>query len=154
MPQLEHIDIAHLLYKLALLIELGVTSKEHTQALAFLSVGEQQNKRVLIALAIHRVKRPHHTSPKCADIDRVSRGPPADTLRRGDLGPQKARVQRIRCNRNGSNRKLIEHIGKTTPMVFIPMRHEDGVDMVDVIANQRRHHAVIEPQSTSATAPP
>ena len=30
-------------------------------------------------------------------------------------------------------------------MVFVPMRHEDGVDMVDVIANQRRHHAVIEP---------
>ena len=30
-------------------------------------------------------------------------------------------------------------------MVFIPMRHEDGVDMVDIVANQRRHHAVIEP---------
>ena len=29
-------------------------------------------------------------------------------------------------------------------MVFVPMRHEDGVDMVNVIANQRRHHALIE----------
>lgn len=74
MPQLEHIDIAHRLHKLALLIELGITGEEHAQALAFLSIGEQQDKRVLIALAIHRVKRPHHTSPKCADIDRVSAG--------------------------------------------------------------------------------
>lgn len=30
-------------------------------------------------------------------------------------------------------------------MVFVPMRHEDGVDMVDIVANQRRHHALIEP---------
>ena len=30
-------------------------------------------------------------------------------------------------------------------MVFVPMRYEDGVDMVDVIANQRRNHALIEP---------
>ena len=30
-------------------------------------------------------------------------------------------------------------------MVFVPMCHEYGVDMVDVIANQRRHHALIEP---------
>ena len=30
-------------------------------------------------------------------------------------------------------------------MVFVPMRNEDGIDMVDVIANQRRHHALIEP---------
>lgn len=41
MPQLEHIDITHLLYKLAFLIELGITSEEHAQALAFLSIGEQ-----------------------------------------------------------------------------------------------------------------
>ena len=74
MSQLKHIDIAHLLYKLALLIEFGITSEEHTQALAFPSIGEQQDKRVLIALAIHCVKRSHHTSPKCADIDRVSAG--------------------------------------------------------------------------------
>ena len=71
MSQLKHIDIAHLLYKLALLIEFGITSEEHTQALAFPSIGEQQDKRVLIALAIHCVKRPHHTS-RNAPISTVS----------------------------------------------------------------------------------
>ena len=30
-------------------------------------------------------------------------------------------------------------------MVFVPMCHEDDVDMVDVIANQRAHHALIKP---------
>ena len=145
MPQLEHIDISHLLYKLALLIELGVTSKEHAQALAFLSVGEQQNKRVLIALAIHRVKRPHHTSPKCADIDRVSASHLPIRYTRAIQDLSRRAVKCIGRDRNGSNRKTIEYVGKTAPMVFVPMRHEDGVDMVDVIANQRRHHAVIEP---------
>ena len=29
-------------------------------------------------------------------------------------------------------------------MVFVPMRHEDGVDMVNVIANQRAYHALIK----------
>lgn len=115
MPQLEHIDITHLLYKLALLIELGITSEEHTQALAFPGIGEQQDKRVLIALAIHRVKRPHHTSPKCADIDRI----PASHLPIRYAGAiqdlSRRTVQRIRCNCNGSNRKPIEHIGKTPP---------------------------------------
>lgn len=30
-------------------------------------------------------------------------------------------------------------------MVFVPMRHEDGVDMVNVIAHQRAYHALIKP---------
>ena len=64
MPQLEHIDIAHFLDKLALLIELGITSEERAQALTLLSVGEQQNKRVLIALAIHGLEWPHHAGAK------------------------------------------------------------------------------------------
>lgn len=30
-------------------------------------------------------------------------------------------------------------------MIFVPMCHEDGVDMVDIVANQRRYHALVEP---------
>lgn len=71
MPQLEHIDIAHRLHKLALLIELGITGEEHAQALAFPSIGKQQDKRVLIALAIH-VSNGHITRARNAPISNVS----------------------------------------------------------------------------------
>ena len=92
MPQLEHIDIAHRLHKLALLIELGITGEEHAQALAFPSIGKQQDKRVLIALAIHRVKTATSHEPEMRRYRTCLRGPPADTYAGGDSEPQQARL--------------------------------------------------------------
>lgn len=154
MPQLEHIDITHLLYKLALLIELGITSEEHTQALAFLSIGEQQDKRVLIALTVNRIKRPHHTSPKCADIDCVSAShlPIRDAWAIQNLSRRAA--QRIRRNRNGSYRKPIEYVGKTAPMVFIQCVTKTASIWWTLLRTNADTTRASSPQSTSATAPP
>ena len=64
MSKLKDIDVPHFLRKLTFLIEFGITGEEHAQALALLNIGEQQDKRVLISLAIHGLEWPHHAGAK------------------------------------------------------------------------------------------
>lgn len=64
MPKFKDIDIPHLLHEFPLLVELGITGEKYSQALAFLNLREQQDKRVLISLAIHELEWPHHASAK------------------------------------------------------------------------------------------
>ena len=64
MPKFKYIDIPHLLHEFSFLVELGITGEEYAQALAFLNIREQQDKRVLISLAIHGLEWPHHAGAK------------------------------------------------------------------------------------------
>ena len=54
MPKFKDIDIPHLLHEFPFLVELGITGEEHTQALAFLNIREQQ---VLYALRDFLIKQ-------------------------------------------------------------------------------------------------
>ena len=72
MPKLKDIDVSHFLRKFTFLIELGVTGQQHAQTLSLLCVGEQQDERVLVALAINGLEWPHHAGVKSTDVDRIT----------------------------------------------------------------------------------
>ena len=72
-------------------------------------------------------------------------GAPADTPRQVGSIPRQEHPPAHPPPRQSFRPKTVRARQADTPVILIPMRHKDGIDMVHVIADQRAHHALIEP---------